>query len=64
VAARTGGRILEDPLEILDPGADQRETRQPLGTPVLLAAMGLFLVDVLLRRVRLPSPPEVPRRKV
>jgi uncharacterized membrane protein len=50
--ARTGGRILENPLDLLDPGPDRRETRQPLRTPVLVAAMALFLVDVLLRRVR------------
>ena len=61
VAARTGGRVLENPVDLLDPGTDHRETRQPLHRPVLLAAMALFLVDVLLRRVRLDAPE---RRKV
>jgi Ca-activated chloride channel homolog len=53
VTARTGGRILTDPAALLDPGADQRETRQPVRTDVLLATLALFLIDVLLRRVRL-----------
>jgi Mg-chelatase subunit ChlD len=52
-AARTGGRVVTDPVELLDPGRDHRETRQSLRTPVLLAVLALFLVDVLLRRVRL-----------
>jgi hypothetical protein len=37
----------------LDPGGDRRETRQPLRTPILLATLALFLIDVFLRRVRL-----------
>jgi Ca-activated chloride channel family protein len=52
-AARTGGRVVTDPAELFAPGADRRETRQPLRTPVLLGVLGLFLVDVLFRRVRL-----------
>jgi Ca-activated chloride channel family protein len=62
VTARTGGRVLTNPLDILDPGHDHRETRQPLRTPVLLASLGLFLVDVLLRRIRLDAPPSDPPR--
>jgi hypothetical protein len=53
-AAASGGRVLRDPAEILDPGAQHRETRQPLRTPVLLATLLLFLLDVFARRVRLP----------
>jgi hypothetical protein len=64
VAARTGGRVLTDPLELLDPGGDRRETRQPLQKPVLLASLALFLTDVLLRRVRLGAPSAPERRKV
>lgn len=52
-AARTGGRLVTDARDALDPGADRRETRQPLRTPILLATLALFLVDVFLRRVRL-----------
>ena len=56
VTARTGGRVLTNPVELLDPGSDHRETRQPLRRPVLLAALALFVLDVLLRRVRLDAP--------
>jgi uncharacterized membrane protein len=64
VAARTGGRVLENPVDLLDPGTDHRETRQPLTRPILLAAMALFLADVLLRRVRLEAVRTPDRRKV
>jgi Ca-activated chloride channel family protein len=64
VAARTGGRVLTNPLDVLDPGTERRETRQPLRTPVLLAALGLFLIDVLLRRVRLDALPGFRRGNV
>ena len=53
VAARTGGRVISDPIEALDPGPDRRETQQPLRTPILLATLVLFLLDVFARRVRL-----------
>jgi hypothetical protein len=63
-AARTGGRVIDAPTAVLDPGADRRETRRPLRTPVLLGALGLFLADVLLRRVRLPDAAPSSHRKV
>jgi hypothetical protein len=53
-AARTGGRIVSDVRQLYDDGRDRRETRQPLRTPILLAAALLFVADVFLRRVRLP----------
>ncbi|HXI54713.1 MAG TPA: VWA domain-containing protein [Polyangia bacterium] len=53
VAARTGGTNLGDPARAFDPGADHRTAQVPLRTEVLLVTIGLFLVDVLLRRVRL-----------
>ncbi len=56
-AARSGGRVVSDPLEVLDPGAERRETRQPLRAPILLVTLALFVVDVLFRRVRLPDAP-------
>ncbi len=62
VAARTGGRMVTNAVDLLEPGTDRRETRQPLRTPVLLAALGLFVVDVLLRRVRFPDRPTDVRR--
>jgi hypothetical protein len=54
VAARTGGRVLTNAAEVLDPGPEHPETRQSIRTPVLLAGLLLFVLDVLLRRVRLP----------
>ncbi|HEY5091611.1 MAG TPA: VWA domain-containing protein [Polyangia bacterium] len=55
VAARSGGRVVTDPTEVLDPGSERRETRQPLRTPILLVTLALFVVDVLFRRIRLPE---------
>jgi Ca-activated chloride channel family protein len=52
-ATRTGGRVVSDPVELYDPGTDHRETRQSLRPPLLLGVLALFLVDVLLRRIRL-----------
>jgi hypothetical protein len=54
-AARTGGRVVRDPAEVLDPGQDHRETRQPLRVPILLATALLFILDVAARRIRLPG---------
>ena len=54
-AARSGGRVVADPIEVLDPGGERRETRQPLRTPILLVTLALFVVDVLFRRIRLPE---------
>jgi Ca-activated chloride channel homolog len=54
-AARSGGRVVADVGEALDPGSDRRETRQPLRTPILLVTLALFVVDVLFRRIRLPE---------
>ena len=54
IAARTGGRELDEAAEIatlLDPGPDRRTTLQPIRTQVLLITLALFLIDVLLRRV-------------
>ncbi len=54
-AARSGGRVVAHPAEVLDPGSERRETRQPLRTPLLLVTLVLFIVDVLFRRIRLPE---------
>jgi uncharacterized membrane protein len=56
-AVRSGGRVVSDPAEVLDPGGERRETRQPLRAPILLVTLALFVVDVLFRRVRLPDAP-------
>ena len=55
-ANASGGRVVHDAIEALDPGGDRRETEQPLRTPVLLITLALFVADVALRRIRLPSP--------
>ncbi len=54
-AAASGGRVISDAREALDPGGDHRETRHPLRTPILLVTLALFVVDVALRRIRLPE---------
>jgi Ca-activated chloride channel homolog len=56
-AARSGGRVVADPTEVLDPGAERRETRSPIRAPIVLVTLALFVVDVLFRRVRLPDAP-------
>ncbi|HZL17505.1 MAG TPA: VWA domain-containing protein [Polyangia bacterium] len=55
--ARSGGRVVSDPTEVLDPGGERRETRQSIRAPILLVTLALFVVDVLFRRVRLPDAP-------
>jgi Ca-activated chloride channel homolog len=54
-AAASGGRVIRDAREALDQGADHRETRHPLRTPILLLTLVLFVADVALRRIRLPE---------
>jgi Ca-activated chloride channel homolog len=55
-AAASGGRVVHDAREALDPGGDRRETDFPLRTPLLLVTLALFVADVALRRIRLPEP--------
>jgi Ca-activated chloride channel homolog len=54
-AAASGGRVVHDAVEALDPSGDRRETEQPLRTPILLVTLALFVADVALRRIRLPQ---------
>jgi uncharacterized membrane protein len=54
-ATASGGRVVHDAREVLDPGGDRRETRHPLRTPILLVTLVLFVADVALRRIRLPD---------
>jgi len=55
-AAASGGRVVHDAVEALEPGGDRRQTKQPLRTPILLITLALFVADVALRRIRLPEP--------
>jgi hypothetical protein len=52
-AAASGGRVVADPRESLDPRGAQRQSRLPLRRPLLLAAAILFVADVALRRIRI-----------
>ena len=54
-ATASGGRVVHDAVEALDPGGARRETEQPLRTPILLLTLALFVADVALRRIRLPE---------
>ena len=54
-ASASGGRVVHDAVEALDPGGDRRETEHPLRTPILLCTLALFVADVALRRIRLPD---------
>jgi hypothetical protein len=55
-AAASGGRVIHDAVEALDPTGNPRQTEQPLRTPILLITLALFVADVALRRIRLPAP--------
>jgi uncharacterized membrane protein len=55
-AAASGGRVVRDAREALDPGGDHCETDFPLRTPILLVTLALFVADVAVRRIRLPEP--------
>jgi hypothetical protein len=55
-AAASGGRVIHDAREALDPGGERRETDFPLRTPILLVTLALFVADVAVRRIRLPEP--------
>ena len=55
-AAASGGRVIHDAVEALEPSGERRETEQPLRTPILLVTLALFVADVALRRIRLPEP--------
>lgn len=51
--ARTGGREIRSAAEVLDPGRDAVSALRPARTPLLLGAASVFILDVLVRRVRL-----------
>ncbi len=51
VASRTGGTIDPDPGELFAPGRQERERTEAQWPPFVLLAMGLFLAEVLIRRL-------------
>lgn len=52
VAALTGGGVNPSPTELWDPGEELTEFRDELWPWALFAALGLLVLDLLLRRVR------------
>ncbi len=61
-AAASGGRVLKEATQALDPRGAARPTRRPLRRLLLLAAVLLYVADVALRRIRLPARPIDSRR--
>ena len=55
-ASASGGHVVRDAVESLDPRGAGHPTRLPLRRPLLLAAALLYVADVALRRLRLPEP--------
>ncbi|MFW6067637.1 MAG: VWA domain-containing protein [Myxococcota bacterium] len=49
----TGGGAMDDPSALFDPAGETVRAREDLWPPLLFLALALFLVDLLLRRVRL-----------
>lgn len=54
-ASASGGRVVHDAVESLDPRGAGHPTPLPLRRPLLLAAALLYVADVALRRLRLPE---------
>ncbi|MCC6873760.1 MAG: VWA domain-containing protein [Sandaracinaceae bacterium] len=52
-ATLTGGRVDPDTSRVLDAEGEHVEHHEELWPPLIFVALGLFLVDLLLRRVRL-----------
>jgi Ca-activated chloride channel homolog len=58
ISATTGGGALPAPAVLFEPGDERVPAHEELWFRLLLSALGLFLLDLLLRRVRLflPAP--------
>lgn len=56
LAAATGGAWRPGPEALALGAPDRRPQRRPVSTPLLALALGLWFVDILLRRVRLFEP--------
>jgi hypothetical protein len=53
LAAATGGAVDTEPAKIFAPGSEKITYREPLFGKSLMVALGLFVLDLLVRRVRL-----------
>lgn len=53
LANATGGKVSPEPSQMFDPGGDVITETQPLWRYPIMAAIGILLLDLLLRRVRI-----------
>jgi hypothetical protein len=53
LAAATSGVVDPEPAAVFDPGSEKITYREPLFGKSLMVALGLFILDLLVRRVRL-----------
>jgi len=53
ISAATGGKFQPEPAEIFNPGGESREYPTPLWPWLASSVLGLFIIDILLRRLRL-----------
>jgi uncharacterized membrane protein len=56
IASATGGAWHPDAPALANPSGDRRTERRPIWPPLIVLALALWLVDLLLRRVRLFEP--------
>jgi uncharacterized membrane protein len=52
-AALSGGSLTDQPAAALAPGGQKIDHAEPLWSKLVMLALGLFLIDLLLRRVRI-----------
>jgi hypothetical protein len=53
ISAATGGKFQPEPGEIFNPNGESREYPTPLWPWLAATVLGLFIIDILLRRLRL-----------
>jgi hypothetical protein len=53
ISAATGGKFEPEPSEIFNPNGESREYPTPLWPWLAATVLGLFIIDILLRRLRL-----------
>ena len=56
IASATGGTLKPSPSSLASAAADRRTERRPIWTALVVVALGLWFVDLLLRRVRVFEP--------
>jgi len=63
-AAAAGGTLDPEPAKVFDPQGEKIVYYRPLWSRFVLAAIGVFLLDLLIRRVRLFDRKFLPRRSI